>query len=535
MAQRNKSLPSHQRDWTSNPAIRNPRSVFDLGYPVKTTLDSGYLVPLKPLEILPGDTIRCRFNAIIRMATPIHPVMDNIKATIHFWGCPDRQLWDNWKFFMGEQVNPSDSTDYLIPQLPISGTLGDDRDYVPDYMGVPLSYFTGTVNVNALPFRMYNRVYNEHYRDANLQDSIPQSTDDGPDNRADYRLRRRGKRHDYLTSALPFQQRGEPVPIAVGGLSPVIASGSGLGSSDVIVGASDNSAGWYLDKSQAGNNVKFPASSTPGNYSALNLFADLGASSGTTITDLRQSIAIQQILERDARGGVRYPEQLVSRFGVTDPQLLVLQRPEYLGGQTIDINISPVPQTSGTPDQQAGTVQGNLAAVATAMFNGNAGFTKSFTEHGWVLPIISIQADLTYQQGLERFWSRRERFDYFTPELAHVSEQPIYSREIFCTGAADDALVWGYNGAYDDYRTSMPLISGRFKSTPVTGATLDPWHVTPEFASRPALNDSFIQDNPPIDRVVAVKTEPQFIMDGYMSIKAARILPLTGVPGLYRI
>lgn len=523
------------RDWTSNPSIRNPRSVFNLSYPIKTTFDAGYLIPLKPLEILPGDTIRARLNALIRMATPIHPVMDQIKATVHFWFSPKRQLHSNSVKMFGEQINPGDSIDFMSPQLTILRTASPTGvEVLADFMGIPIANCAegNGLTVNAEPFRMYNQVFNEHYRDQDLQSSVGFSTDDGPEVANRFNLLRRGKRHDYLTSAKPFQQKGTAPVLPLGGSANVKYNAG-----DGLVGVRNSSNTLVAMTPESSGEQRIEALSTLGQPSSDRaLFADLSTATGVTITQLRETIAIQHILERDARGGTRYPEQLVSRFGVTDPALLVLQRPEFLGSGSVMINIAPVASTVPTPETAtADNVQGNLAAVGTAMINGNIGFTKSFTEHGWVLPIITIQADLTYQQGLDKMWTRKERFDYFTPELAHISEEPIFSREIFADGTAGDNDVWGYNGAYDSYRTGMPLIAGRFKSKPLQGATLDPWILTQDFASRPQLNDAFIQDNPPIDRVVAVKTEPQFIMDGYMSIKAARILPLTGVPGLYRI
>lgn len=525
-ATRNKQNRSHMRDWTANPAIRHSRSVFNLSKTIKTTFDAGKLIPLWVQEALPGDTFRARLNALVRLATPIHPVMDNIFLDVHFWLCPIRQLWENAEKFFGEQRSPGDSTDFLIPQIDLNG-MTDESKELADYMNLPVQQITGSRTVNVLPFRMYYRVWNEHYRDANLQNERPHATGDGPDQ--GYVVLRRGKRHDYFTSALPFQQRGPAVPLALGGTAPIFTS---IDTLRVNNATPHDGTARTLTGVEPGFNNQFGTAAS----GSAGLFADLGAATAATIAQFRESVAIQQVLERDARGGVRYPEQLVSRFGVVDPQLMVLQRPEYIGGGSQMVAISPVPQTTPKPESGTNqTVQGNLAAVGTAMINGNIGFTKSTTEHSYIMMIISARADLNYQQGIERFWLRKERFDFYTPELAQISEQPIYNAEIYADGTAADLEVWGYNGAYDDYRTSVSNISGRFRSKPVSGATLHAWHLAQEFASRPALNDAFIQDNPPIDRIIAVQDEPQFILDAYLDVRAARILPLLGIPGLTRI
>ena len=427
---------------------------------------------------------------------------------------------------MGEQENPGDSIDFLVPQASINNTRSTR---LSDYFGIDCSSFGALANVSALPYRMYNRVYNFHYRDQNLIESVIQPTGDGTDSN-DYEILRRGKRHDYFTASLPFQQKGDPVGVSLAGTAPLVGLGA-IGTS-VIVEA---------DPDEASDNYSFNVPAAPGNAqwadtgAESTLFADLTQASGITITDLRQSLAVQHVLERDARSGSRYPEILMSRFRVFDPQMLVLQRPEFLGGGTKRINVTPVPQTSSTSDSQGpvDTPQGNLAGVGTAMVDG-IGFTRSFTEHGFIMGIVSARADLTYQQGLERMWSRRARFDFYHPELAHLSEQAVLQKEIYFTGnEEDDDVVWGYVGAYDDYRYGVSLVTSTFRTA--APQSLDIWHVSQYFENSPTLNQTFIEENPPIDRVIAVQDEPHLIMDCFIQDVAARPLPVNGIPGMSRI
>lgn len=527
---RNKRLPSNTRNFGATPPIQLQRSQFNLSKTWKGTFDAGYLIPFYVSEGLPGDSRKVRVNAFARLATPIKPIMDNLYIDFHFWWVPNRQLWSNWVKLMGEQENPGDTIDYLVPQVYISSDAGATND-LADYMGLPVSNIVVTSaypRVSALPFRAYNRIYNFHYRDQNLIDAVEQPTGDAEDNRAIYNILRRGKRHDYLTAALPFQQKGDPVSLPLGDRADVSFDASTLSTFTVR-----NSSGDWVNMDPGTDTV---VSGTANPATPGQLFADLGTASSATITQLRQSIAIQHVLERDARSGTRYPEILMSRFRVMDPQMLVLQRPEFLGGGTVPVNISPVPQTSGTANDPVtgytSTAQGDLAGVGTASANG-IGFTRSFTEHGFIIGIVSARADLTYQQGIERMWSRRARFDFYHPELAHLSEQAVLNKEIYATGEPEDNNVWGYIGAYDEYRYGQSLVTSRFRST--NALPLDVWHLSQEFANRPTLNQTFIEENPPIDRVIAVQDEPHFIMDCFISDQAVRPLPISGIPGLSRI
>lgn len=514
---------STQHLFSQIPSTQIPRSVFDRSHGYKTTFNSGYLVPFYVDEVLPGDSFKLTATLFARLATPIVPFMDNLYLETFFFFVPNRLVWDNWQKFNGEQKNPSDSTDFLIPT--VSGTNVQNQT-LWDYFGLPTNV-AGALKVNALPFRAYNLIFNEWFRDENLQESLKVPTGDGPDNLSDYNLVRRGKRHDYFTSCLPWPQKGPGVEISIGGTARVSISGNGaplLESSSLpaVLGS------FFLDK---GNDVVFNNNSAY-NYPpliwkdpALSASADLSSATPISINDLRQAFQIQKLYERDARGGTRYTEILRSHFGVISPDAR-LQRPEYLGGSSARISINPVQQTSSTNET---TPQGNLAAygVVSDSFHG---FSKSFVEHGYVFGFVNVRADLTYQQGLNRMWSRQGRFDFYWPVLAHLGEQAVLNKEIYAQGTVDDDNVFGYQERYAEYRYYPGQITGKFRST--DPQPLDSWHLAQKFSSLPTLSAQFIQDNPPVERVIAVQDEPQFLFDSYIRLKCARPMPVYSVPGL---
>lgn len=514
---------STQHLFSQIPSTQIPRSVFDRSHGYKTTFDSGYLVPFYVDEVLPGDSFKLTATLFARLATPIVPFMDNLYLETFFFFVPNRLVWDNWQKFNGEQKNPNDPTDFLIPT--VSGKNVQNQT-LWDYFGLPTNV-NAELKVNALPFRAYNLIFNEWFRDENLQESLEVPTGDGPDNLTAYNLVRRGKRHDYFTSCLPWPQKGPGVEISVGGTAKVSISGNGVPLFEVS-SLPTAFGSFFLDK---GNDVVFNNNHSYDYHPliwkdpALSASADLSSATPISINDLRQAFQIQKLYERDARGGTRYTEILRSHFGVISPDAR-LQRPEYLGGSSARISINPVQQTSSTNET---TPQGNLAAfgVVSDSFHG---FSKSFVEHGYVFGFVNVRADLTYQQGLNRMWSRQGRFDFYWPVLAHLGEQAVLNKEIYAQGTADDDKVFGYQERYAEYRYYPGQITGKFRST--DPQPLDSWHLAQKFSSLPTLSSQFIQDDPPVARVVAVQNEPQFLFDSYIRLKCARPMPVYSVPGL---
>jgi len=524
-----KSIMNHNFSQTAKASI--PRSSFDRSHGYKTTFDAADLVPVFCDEVLPGDTFNLSMTSFSRLSTPLTPIMDNIFLDSFFFFVPTRLIWDNFQKFHGEQDNPTDSTSFLVPTMdsPVGGHLVGS---LSDYMGIPTEV-AGLEHIS-LFHRAYNLIWNEWFRDQNLQQSVTVDKDDGPDTSTDYALLQRGKRHDYFTSCLPWPQKGDEVTIPLGTTAPVTGIGKltqtftqGVSTNVYETGTTGQTAyaeAAGINWAAAGDNNKFYVEEDPDNAGYPGVFADLSSATAATINALRLAFQIQKLYERDARGGTRYTEIIKSHFGVTSPDSR-LQRPEYLGGGSSPVNIHPVQQTS----ESSGTPQGTLTAFGTASQYGH-GFVKSFTEHGVILGMVSARADLTYQQGLNRMFSRSERFDYFYPALAHIGEQAVLNKEIYADASANDELVFGYAERWSEYRYKPSQITGQFRST--YASSLDIWHLSQEFGSLPELNAAFITENPPIDRVIATPTEPHFIFDAYFNLKCARPMPTYSTPGL---
>jgi hypothetical protein len=455
-------------------------------------------------------------NGFGRLATPINPFMDNLYIETFFFAVPYRLIWDNWEKFCGEQTNPGDSTDYLVPTTTTTAT----NSSLYDYFGVPTDV---ALTFNNLCGRAYNLIYNDWFRDENLQDSVTVDKGDGPDSATDYVLLKRGKRHDYFTSALPWPQKGDAVTLPLGTSAPIASDAAYNTTLTVQSTASPNNTYKKL-YANSGDSYETQLRSQDGDEANM-LYADLSVATAATINQLREAFQIQRLYEKDARGGTRYTEVIQSHFGVTSPDAR-LQRPEYLGGGKDRINVNPIAQTSSTDTT---TPQGNLSGYATTGFMGHK-FNKSFTEHSVIIGLANVFADLTYQQGLPRHFSRQTKFDFYWPALAHLGEQSILNKEIYAQGTTDDDSVFGYQERYAEYRYKPSFVTGQMRSN--FAQSLDTWHLAQDFGSLPALNASFIEENPPVDRVTAVQNYPNMILDMYFKLKCARPMPTYGVPGL---
>lgn len=522
------------------PAMYMRRTKFDRSHVYKTTFNSGKLIPVFVDEVLPGDTTRMSVNYFARLATPIKPIMDNIYLDWFFFFVPNRLVWDHWQNFCFEQDDPEDSTDYVIPTTSAGNTSDTSKSVgsLWDYFGLPIGLSNGSgINVSALPFRAVYLIWNEWFRDENLQKSVKiqkgdanevfdsSRNNDQPSWASDptvsgYVCPPRGKRHDYFTSALPWTQKGPGVNISLTGNAPVMATTN--------TQSAPHKPGIYVARDGA-SSTQFSAmiwDTNPSSVASGSVYADLSDISAITINGLRTAFQMQKFYERLARGGSRYTEVLRSFFGVVSPDAR-LQRPEFLGSFTKMVMVNPIAQTSATDDTSP---QGNLSAYGVTASNFH-GFTKSFVEHGYIIGFVCARADLTYQQGVNKMWLRSTVYDFYWPTFAHLGEQAIELREIYAQGTEADTTVFGYQERYAEYRYKPSQITGKFRSV-VTGGNLDVWHLSQFFKNAPTLNEEFIMENPPIKRIIAVQDEPEFLLDIGFKYTTIRPMPMFGTPGL---
>lgn len=504
-----------------------PRSRFKGTWTRKTTFDAGLIVPFMVDEVLPGDMLKYDVTAYVRMATPLFPLMDQQKVETFFFFVPCRLVWSNWQRFMGEQDQPGTSIDITLPTVAPSGSLVNT---LYDQMGVPVTGFAGGMSLNALPFRAYRLIYREWFRDENLIDDGIMSIGDGPDSAGQYvSMYRRAKSHDYFTSALPWPQKFTAPSIPLTGTAPVTGIGtlsSNFSSTSQTVFETNNfTTTVAYPFNQQTNAAGIFIRGTSAVAGRPSIFADLSQATATfTINALRQAWMVQSLLERDARGGTRYTEIVRSHFRVQSPDAR-LNRPEYIGGGSTPLHVTPVAQTAPS----SGVPVGALGAAATA--TGAHSASVAATEHGYVIGLINVRSELSYGQGLHRMWSRRTRYDFYWPSLAGLGEQAILRQELFYNGTATDTQTFGFQERWHEYRARYSEVTGAFRSG--VAGTLDAWHLGQNFAAHPTLGQTFIEDSPPMTRVLAAgaaANNQQYLADILIRRDAVRPIPTYGTP-----
>ncbi len=540
-----------QHQFSQVPSAKIPRSSFNLSHGHKTVFDADGLYPIcQPIDIIPGDTFNMKTNFFIRLNTMLRPVLDNMRFETFAFFVPYRTIWDSHEKFHGAQDDPGDSIDFTIPVMSGAGTI--DLGSPADHFGVPLNLVPDNTPISALPNRAYRKIFNDWFRDENLINSLAYLTGNGPDAVSTYKfddaedILTRGKRKDYFTSCLPWPQKGTAVSLPLGTGAPVrgigfetsapasptfeATKGVRVYDGDGTTHSTDTDI-WDNALESAELGMFFEVATAVNTTTSPRVWADLANATAATINDIRLAFQTQRLLERDARSGTRYVETLKAHWGVTSPDFR-LQRAEFLGGGSSVINMSPVTQQSAQTTPAENDKVGNLAANGTV--SGTHSWTKSFVEHGVVIILGNVRGDITYSQGLDRYWSKSTRYDFFYPVLSGIGEQSVLNKELWVTvadtGTVNDA-VFGYQERYAEYRFLNSKLTSLMR--PDASGTLSSWHLSEDFASLPTLGETFINANTsvPLDRAIAVPAQPQFFADFFHEIKAARPLPVSGVPG----
>ncbi len=520
-----------QHQFSNVPRANIPRSSFNLSHGHKTTFDADFIYPIMgPIDIIPGDTFNVNANFFVRLASPaLFPILDNMYLETFFFFVPNRILWSNWERFCGAQDDPVDSIDFTIPILTGVGAHGDGK--LADYMGIPKGLIADTTDVSALPFRAYRKIWNDWFRDENLQDTLDFQLGDGPDTSAQSGYGsdplKRGKRHDYFTSCLPWPQKGDAVSLPLG-----VAAWVGTTAADnetlVIRDMNHGTDVGHMDTQGGAND---PVQFHDAGAGTKNVYANLANATAATINELRLAFQTQRLLERDARSGTRYVETLAAHWGISNYPDARLQRAEFLGGGSDIINMSSIAQTTyKAAPRTLEDAKGALSGIGTV--SGRHGFTKSFVEHGILLGLVNVRGDISYSQGLERYWSKSTRYDFYYPVLSGIGEQAVLNQEIWHNVAGtDNNDVFGYQERYAEHRYIPNRLSSLMRVD--HGATLQAWHLSEDFAALPTLDATFIQSNTltPLDRAISVPAQPQFLADFFFDIKAARPMPTYGTPG----